>query len=474
MSQKTKIIATLGPASESNEMIEKLILSGVNIFRFNLKHNTHEWHENLMNRVKNIAKNLNKKVAIFADMQGPELRTGIFPNNVKNISLLEGENILLSAKFDEKANATWIPFKDVKSVKDLSKGTMIYIDDGKIELEVTKFSDTNIFAVVKGGGVLGTQKSISIPNAKINVPTLMPKDISDAKFSIKQKVDFIALSFVRDSADIATLRKLIVKEGGNQSIVAKIETLKAIENIDEIINETDVIMVARGDLGVEIPIERVPRIQKQLIYKCRLQAKPVIVATQMLLSMVNNITPSRAEVADIANAVFDKTDCLMLSEETATGANPDKVASTMSKIARYNEMHEFTDDLSYTPKSFEEIVIGASIKFSRKAPSGESEVKGYIVFTESGKSVRVLSRFRPPLPIYAFSTHFHVAKQMIISYGTIPYQMKLHKNPVTNTKNALEILQKDRYIETGDRLIVIFGNNVGVPEANNTISIIKA
>ena len=356
----------------------------------------------------------------------------------------------------------------------MEKGHSIFIDDGKIELEVVSIKQDKIIAIVKQGGGLGSRKSVSIPQANVDVPTLMPKDKKNVAFAVKENFEFVALSFVRNAADIATLRSHIQKLGGNQSIIAKIETLKSIENMSEIVEKSDGIMVARGDLGVEVPIEKVPRIQKELILASRIHFKPVIVATQMLLSMVNNPTPSRAEVADIANSVFDKTDAIMLSEETATGLHPVKVVNTMSKIARYNETHEFVDDLVLKPTSFEEIVIAASIKFSKETPNGEEDIKGYIIFTESGKSVRVLSRFRPPLPIYAFSSHPSIVRKLALSYGVIGNHMQLHKNPVNNIKSAIEILKKNKFIDKGDKLISIFGNNVGVPESNNTISIVSS
>jgi len=472
MTQKTKIIATLGPASHSSRVLEDMIIAGASVFRFNLKHNNHEWHAELANRLRGIAKKLNKNIALLADLQGPELRIGMLPNNIDKLMLSEGGEVILSKK--EQTKTTWIPFSNISCIKDLEKGHSIFIDDGKIELEVVSIKQDKIIAIVKQGGGLGSRKSVSIPQANVDVPTLMPKDKKNVAFAVKENFEFVALSFVRNAADIATLRSHIQKLGGNQSIIAKIETLKSIENMSEIVEKSDGIMVARGDLGVEVPIEKVPRIQKELILASRIHFKPVIVATQMLLSMVNNPTPSRAEVADIANSVFDKTDAIMLSEETATGLHPVKVVNTMSKIARYNETHEFVDDLVLKPTSFEEIVIAASIKFSKGTPNGEEDIKGYIIFTESGKSARVLSRFRPPLPIYVFSSHPSVVRKLALSYGVIGNHMQLHKNPVNNIKSAIEILKKNKFIDKGDKLISIFGNNVGVPESNNTISIVSS
>ncbi len=477
MEQRTKIVATLGPSSESTEVISSLLDSGVNVFRFNLKHNNHEWHGELMQRVRQIAKNKDINIALLSDLQGPELRTGNFSNNNtptgagEKITLNIGEEVTFGR--DAEPGIKNIPFEDLKVIEDLDLNDEIFVDDGKIELSTTGIFDGYIRTVVKGGGVLGNRKSVSIPQATINVPTLHTKDLEDIKFSIEHSVDFIALSFVRDVVDITTLRRFIKEAGGNQAIIAKIETLKSIKNLTDIISESDAVMVARGDLGIEIPIERVPKIQKQIIKLCREQSKPVIVATQMLLSMVKNPTPSRAEVADIANSVFDKTDALMLSEESATGDHPIKVVNTMAKIARYNESLEADLSLEQSANSFEEIIIEASVQFSRQKPGDGEGVKGYVVFTESGKSARVLSRFRSPLPVYAFSRHENSVNKLSLSYGVRSFTLDLGRNPVENTRAAIKTLMDRKLIFTGDRLIVIFGNNIGVPESNNTLSIIE-
>lgn len=471
MKQRTKIVATLGPSSESSENISALLDSGVNVFRFNLKHNNYEWHAELMQRVREIAKSKDMSVAILSDLQGPELRTTNFPNGAESITLDIGQEVTFGV--DGIKGVVNIPFEQLQVIEDLDPQDEIFIDDGKIELEVLEIFNDYIRAEVKGGGVLGNRKSISIPQATIKVPTLNRKDMADLRFSIDQEVDFVALSFVRDKQDIATLRKFLNENKGNQAIIAKIETLKAIENLDGIIEESDAVMVARGDLGVEIPIERVPKIQKQMIKMCRERSKPVIVATQMLLSMVKNSVPSRAEVADIANSVFDRTDALMLSEESATGNHPIKAVTTMAKIARYNESMDPDMAITHSTKSFEEIIIEASVQFSITKIADSEGVKGYIVFTESGKSARVLSRFRSPLPVYAFSRNPDSVNKLSLSYGVRSFNLNLTQDPVHNTRAAIKELMDRSLVFPGDRLIVIFGNNVGVPESNNTLSIIE-
>lgn len=467
----TKIIATIGPSSESEKTLEELAKSGVNVFRLNMKHNTHEWYAHTIKSIRKISENLAINTAIMTDFQGPELRTGIFPNGIEKITLRAGQTVVLSKTPKDKKHI-FIPFDFADVIKDLQPKHKIFIDDGRVELQVEKISKTAIYAKVVFGNDLGLRKSVSIPQATILMPTLTEKDKKDLKFSVEHNVDFVALSFVRDRQDIATLKKKIKSLGGNQHIIAKIETLKSIENFEEILKETDGVMVARGDLGVEISMERLPRIQKHMILRCREEAKPVIVATQMLKSMVTNYMPTRAEVADIANAVFDKTDALMLSEETATGKYPVRAVSTMSKIARFNEQQQFSEDIVKKPRSFEEIIITASVEFINKQPSNEKEVQGYIVFTESGLSARILSRFRPPVPIFAFSEHSETARQLAMSYGVQGFRMKLQSNPDINTKNAIEFLKRKHLVFKGEKIIAIFGNNVGTVGANNNLSIV--
>lgn len=472
MTQFSKIIATVGPSTTSPETIKKLIEAGVSVFRFNLKHNTHNWHLKVASDVRKASKELTVKTALMADLQGPELRTGIFENQIKKIQLHKEQTIVLSKNLLTK-NAIHIPFDYVANIHDIKKGTNIFIDNGTIHILATKIGDSYIAGVVKEGGPLGIQKSVSIPKATIDVPTLTAKDKKDITFALTHNFDYIALSFVRNEKDVINLKTAIKRLGGGQKVISKIETVKAVENFDAILKESHSIMVARGDLGIEIPIERLPKLQKELIKKCRNASKPIIVATQMLKSMVTEPIPTRAEVADIANAVFDKTDALMLSEETAIGNLPIKSVSMMSKIARYNENYKFEDDIIKTPESDEEIIISSSIRFTKQHPNNKNGIKGYVVFTESGRSARMLSRYRAPLPIYAFTTHITVSNQLALSYGVIPINIKLQEDPVKNIRNAINLLKDTHFVDGDDRLIVIFGNNVGVPESNNNLSIVR-
>lgn len=478
MDQKTKIVATLGPATQTEEQIENLIKAGVDVFRFNLKHNNHDWHANLVKIVRKKSNELKKNIAILADLQGPELLTSDLetPNGFLTLEIGSKITFGINPHHANKSNGKGtihIPFNQLNLVEDLQIGSKIYIDDGKIEIKIEKIHEKYIEGKVTDGGELGSRRSVSIPHARINTPSLSEKDKNDLKLVVGEQFDFVALSFVRDVKDIATLRDEIKKLAGTQSIVSKIETLKAVHNIESIIDSSDGIMVARGDLGVEVPIERVPKLQKRIIELCREKSKPVIVATQMLLSMVKSTVPTRAEVADIANSVFDKTDALMLSEETAIGDYPIKTVNTMAKIARYNEDIMPNESTLFKTHSYEEIIIAASVKFSHQNVEHDHKVKGYIVFTESGKSAQVLSRFRPNLPIFAFSRHEETVRKLALSFGVDAFYADLSQDPIQNTKNALHTLKEDRGLNKGDKLIVIFGNNVGVPESNNTLSIVS-
>ena len=473
--KKTKIVVTIGPATESREDIKKLLNSGANVLRFNFKHNNIEWHGAKKKLVESIAEEMGIEVGTIADLQGPELRIGTFPDNIAKITLIEDSEVYLSPNFIE--GHFCIPFKEIDVIEDIHPGQKIFIDDAKVELEFISKTKDYIKARVVEGGDLGPRKSVSIPGVQVNVPTLTPKDIDFIEFAIENNFDFIALSFVRDGADITTLRKKIQAKGGKQQIISKFETLKAVENMKEIVTESDIIMVARGDLGVEIPFEKVPKIQDQLITECRKQAKPVIVATQMLMSMMQNPLPSRAEVADIAHAVMQKTDCLMLSDETTIGKYPIKTVQTMAKIARFNEHYEDTipEVSDYESHTFEELLIASSIRLAKEVPDEEEKrIKGYVVFTESGKSARVLSRFRSTFPIFAFSEHHTTVRHLTMSYGVTPFKMHLHKNPITNIRKAVDALLDKHMIDPGDRIIVVFGQNVGELENNNTISIVEA
>ncbi len=484
MSKKTKILVTVGPSSESEEVLTKILHSGANILRLNLKHNTHEWHKELIERIRRISKEEGIDCAILADLQGPELRISVFNSGMNKMILEEGQTVYLTQSLENTRGEIGlvVEFPKLDKVKGLEVGHRILIDDGRIVLRITEIPGNIIETIVEDGGELGIKKSVSIPDAKLDVPTLMEKDIDDLEFAVKNKVDFIALSFVRNRGDITTLNKAIKKYGGAQKTVAKIENIEGVDNIEEILDEVDSIMIARGDLGVEIPLEKVPSVQENLIHLCRQRSKPVIVATQMLLSMVENPLPTRAEVSDIAHAVFEGTDALMLSEETTAGKYPVKVVQTMSKIAAYNERHSYEKKhhatlvtAEYKPGSYEEMLISSSIQFSQAHPQDEAEkIKGYIVFTESGKSARMLSRYRTEFPIFTFTSHEHVQRQLCMSYGVMPFYLNLEENPVDNIKNALEVLKKRELVEKGDKLVVIFGSNVGEPGANNTLSIITA
>ena len=328
--KKTKMVCTLGPASDSKEILTKMIQGGLNVARLNFSHGSHEEHAGRIQRIKEVRKELNIPVALMLDTKGPEIRTGVLKDG--KVTLETGKKIVLtSEQIEGDADRVSVSYEGLPD--DLSVGNKILIDDGLIELNVDRIDGTEIYCSIDNGGVLGSKKSVNIPNVEINLPGLTPKDESDLIFGIKQKVDFVAASFVRKPQDVIAIRKVLENNGGgNIQIISKIENREGVEKIDRILAVSDGIMVARGDLGVEIPAEEVPLVQKSIIKKCNLLGKPVITATQMLDSMIRNPRPTRAEVGDVANAVFDGTDAVMLSGETAAGAYPVQAVETMANI----------------------------------------------------------------------------------------------------------------------------------------------
>lgn len=492
MNLKTKVLVTLGPSSATEPKIRDLMHSGANIFRFNLKHNIPEWHLKCLEIVRKVAKKEGRVITTFFDLQGPSLRTGIFENDIDYVDLYTGDYAVMCSKRPDDSGITkfktendeepkdikWIPFDYIDSIAQLEAGHKIFLVDGLIELKVVHITKDKIFTKVLNGARLGTRKNMNVPEAVIKMASLTEKDKEYVKLAIKHNVDVIALSFVRDKNDVEDLRNFIKRHRGHQDINSKIETLKSLQNIDEIIDASDSITIARGDLGVEIPIERIPKVQKEIITKCRQKSKPVIVATQLLKSMTANPVPTRAEVADLANAVLDKTDTLWLSEETANGDYPVKSVNVLAKVAKYNEHFEYNRiEFKEDIMDFQEIIISASIKFSDLNFIADDHVtgaKGYIIFTETGKSARLLSRYRPKLPIYAFCDidRESIPRKLGLTWGINAFNIKLTNSTNKNITTAINTLKKKELVNPGDNLIIIFGSNIGVEGTNNSLSIV--
>ena len=467
--KKTKIIATIGPASDSPEKIRQLIDSGVDIFRFNTKHSTTEWHNERIKRVQKEAKKAKKIIGIMVDLQGSEVR--IETACKRDISVRKNDIIFIGDSFSEK---TEMRISDNSIFPKLKIGDKVLIDDGLIHLKVINKKESVITAKVIDGGVIRNRKSINFPGIDINLSSLIKRDIDSLDSANKNNVVFIALSFISSADDIRMLKDEIKKREMNAFVVAKIENQSAINNINEIISESDVVMIARGDLGIEIPIEKLAFWQKEIIKRCRKERTPVIVATQMLHSMVNNPRPTRAESTDVANSVLDGTDAVMLSEETAIGKYPIKSVIEMSKILEFNERNTHFVDIADIEFNSTEFVIGAITRELREEKKlSKLKIKTAIVFSEKGYTARVVSAFRPKIVISAITESKQIAEFLTICYGVNSYHSQI------NFKNLKvpDIIKRDLFdrgiLSPNDNVAIFHGRYEKNPELISLFSLTK-
>lgn len=465
MKKRTKIIATIGPATETEEAITKLIESGVNIIRFNTKHNTFEWHKEKINLVRTIAHKLDRAIGVLVDLQGPDVRV----EQIKTTPLIlnVGETITISDNID---NADMVFPTTI--VKSLEKNQKIAIDDGKFVLTVIERIENVVKCVVVEGGEMGSRKGAFFPGLHLDIPALSDRDIEFIPLAAQTNAEFCALSFVRTKEDVLNLRAVLDSNGAKRTnIISKIETLKALENIDEIIELSDVLMVARGDLGVEVPMEAVPSIQKKLIKKMIFATKPIIVATQMLKSMIESPLPTRAEISDIANAAFESSDCVMLSEETAIGKYYDKAVSLMAKTIRYNEMESQSINLSANIKMDSPVkaIVAAADEFEKLLDKAKLNPRFFIVLTSSGNTAKLLSSTRPGLPIYAFCHDEFSTNLLTINWGVKSFRIDFEESISASLEKAAALLIEKDLAQKGDMAIVISGQNVGHPGHTDSI-----
>ncbi len=466
--KKTKIIATVGPASESSEKIKKLILSGVDVFRFNTKHSTVEWHNQRIKKVQEIANEIGKNIGIMVDLQGNELR--IETKDEKNIKVKKGSQIMVGKSFFSE-NVSMI-ISDDKIFQKIKIGDRILIDDGLLEFKILENKNNHFLAKVIEGGTIKNRKSVNFPGTKTNLSSLIKKDIKNLDSAAKNNVNFVALSFVSSKKDIFILRNEMKKRKMSALIVSKIENEEAIKNIDEIIKESDAIMIARGDLGIEMPIEKLAFWQKEIIVRCRRENKPVIVATQMLHSMTKNKRPTRAEAIDVANSVFDGTDSVMLSEETALGKYPVESAIEMAKILKFNEGKAFFPRIVKNVFGPVEFVVGAIAKeLEKKKLTGINKA---VVFTESGYTAKALSSFRTNIKIIAITNNKKTAESLSLSYSVIPYHCS--SAGFDNLEIPLEIikdLKKKKLISEKETVAIFHGKYSKKPNLLNLFSLTK-
>ncbi|HET6722124.1 MAG TPA: pyruvate kinase, partial [Chitinophagaceae bacterium] len=414
---RTKIVATVGPACDTYEKLLDLVKAGVNVFRLNFSHGAHEDKKKIIDYIRQINKKEPYNIAILGDLQGPKLRVGEIEND--EIEIVEGDILTFT---NEKVIGTkekiYVSYPNFHS--DVKIGNTILIDDGKLEVSVLNIEENNdVKVVVTLGGTLSSKKGINLPDTKITLPALTDKDLADLDFVIEQKLDWVALSFVRNVKDLIILRNRLEEKNSKTKIIAKIEKPEAIENIRDIIVESDGIMVARGDLGVELPIEKVPLIQKQIIKKCIHRAKPVIVATQMMESMIERTKPNRSEITDVANAVLEGADAVMLSGETATGAHPTLVVETMKKIIEEVERTDYRYSLEdeLVPQPHSPSFLSDAICYNACKLAKDVEAQALIGMTQSGYTAFMLSSYRPKAPLYIFTKERSLVNQLSLSWG---------------------------------------------------------
>lgn len=448
--KRTKIVATLGPATSSEEMITELIKAGVNVFRLNFSHGAHEDHLDLIKRVKKVRKELGCDVALLADVQGPKIRVGIVDRELK-----KGEEVIFVCGKPTE-NEVEVQYRGL--AKDVKEGDRLLLDDGKLEVRVLGTDGAKIKTKVVTGGKLTSKKGINLPTGTITAEVLTEKDKKDALFAMENGADFLALSFVKDANDVKKARKLIEKSANPKAqIIVKVERHEAIANIDAIIAETDAVMVARGDLGVELPPQEVPMIQKKIVRKCLTLGKPVIVATQMLESMINSPIATRAETSDIANAILDGADATMLSGETSVGKYPLQAVKAMAYVAKNTEKWMLEDDIiigKRIDRNLEEIpeaVAKAGIVLAK-----ETHSKFIIAATASGSNARQVAKYRPHAPIIAVAHDKYVARQLALCWGVNPIVMA-YTNNREMVENVSEYLTQNKLAKKGDILTVVSG-----------------
>ena len=469
--RKTKIVCTIGPASESEEMLEKLIMAGMNVARLNFSHGSHEEHGARITRIRHVAKRLNKIVGILLDTKGPEIRTHKMENDA--IELTTGQPIAISTT-EVLGNSDVFSITYEKLIEDVNEGSIILLDDGLIELEVESIDQAagKIHTRVINAGTLKNNKGVNVPGVSVQLPGITEKDAQDILFGIEQDVDFIAASFVRRDSDVLEIRELLEQNGGAHiQIVPKIENQEGVDNIDKILEVSDGLMVARGDLGVEIPAEEVPLVQKSLIEKCNDLGKPVITATQMLDSMQRNPRPTRAEASDVANAILDGTDAIMLSGETAAGMYPVESVETMNKIAvRTEKAVDYRSIVGKLSKK-RDVNMTDAIGQAVAHTSLNLNIKAVIAPTESGHTARIISKFRPGVPIIGVTSSERPARKLSLVWGVYP----IIGEKVSTTDEILETSIEESiqhgYTSHGDVVIITAGVPVGKAGTTNLMKV---
>ena len=470
---RTKIVATVGPACETYDQLKALVIAGVNVFRLNFSHGSHEDKKKIIDNIRGINKELGLSVAILGDLQGPKLRVGEIENNRLEVKV--GDVLTLT---NEKCVGTmekiYVSYPNLAG--DVVVGNTIMIDDGKIEVKVKSVEANNdVKVTVSLGGIISSKKGLNLPDTKISLPALTEKDLIDAEFIIKEELDWVALSFVKRVADIEMLREILNKHNSKSKIIAKIEMPEAIVNLRDIIVASDGIMVARGDLGVELPVEKIPLIQKEIIKKCLHRAKPVIVATQMMESMIDRVKPNRSEITDVANAVIEGADAVMLSGETATGQFPVLVIETMRKIIseveQYGYNYNRSEDLKPQPHS--PSFISDALCYNACKLAEDSDAQGLVGMTQCGYTAFMLSSFRPKAPLFIFTKEKSLVNQLSLSWGVKAFYYDKEESLDKIITDQIQILKENNFVKKDDIVVNTGSTPVQLHLPTNMIKINK-
>ncbi len=467
--RKTKIVCTIGPASESVENLTKLVNAGMNVMRLNFSHGDFEEHGGRIKNIREVTKNTGKNVAILLDTKGPEIRTGKL--KVEPIELVQDETIILTTEeiLGDKDRIS-ITYDNLPN--DVSIGSTILIDDGLIGLTVTDIKGTEIHCHIVNGGTIKSKRGVNVPGVKITLPGITEKDANDIVFGIEQGVDFIAASFVRKASDVLEIRELLEKHNASHiQIISKIENQEGVDNLDEILEVSDGLMVARGDLGVEIPAEEVPLVQKAMIKKCNRVGKPVITATQMLDSMQRNPRPTRAEASDVANAIFDGTDAIMLSGESAAGKYPEESVKTMARIAERAESALEYREIFLKQSQAQQTSVTEAISQAVANSALDLDAKAIVTSTESGYTARMVSKYRPKAPIIAVTTNPQVIRRLMLIWGVIPVLGKEAANTDEMIEQAIDSSVNAGLVHVGDLVVITAGVPVGRTGTTNLIKV---
>lgn len=471
--KRTKIVATVGPACDTYEKLLELVQAGVNVFRLNFSHGTHEDKKKIIDHIRNITKNEPYNIAILADLQGPKLRVGDLEDG--KILLKSGDRFIFTTeKMVGTKDKMYVSYPNL--AKDLKLGERVFLDDGKMELKVEEIlNDKEILVSVTLGGLLTPKKGVNLPDSALTMPSLTEKDLEDFEFIMTQDLDWLALSFVRKAEDIINLKKLVKAKNSKIKVISKIEMPEALRNLRDIIIESDGIMVARGDLGVEVPIEQVPVIQKDIIRKCMHRAKPVIVATQMMESMMDRTKPNRSEVSDVANAVLEGADAVMLSGETATGSYPTLVVETMSKIISEVEKTVYNYDREdiLTPQPHSPSFLSDAICYSACNLAKDSQASALIGMTQSGYTAFMLSSYRPKSPLYIFSKERSLINQLSLSWGVRAFYYAEEESLDDIIFDQINILKERGFVKNDDVIINTGSTPVRLHLPTNIIKITR-